>query len=120
MPTRTHIIAIVLMIAIPLAIFLFDSRWSAETYRCDGAKVFTLHPNFPDHATFGEVRLEGSIVQGSATAANFPDEQAPALPLDTPPEHRFRNPILASYTIQSKSRSTPRPALIANFTLPIG
>lgn len=80
MPTRTQIIAILVIIAIPLAIFLFDSRWNAETYRSDGAKVFTLHPNFPDHTTSGEVRLEGLIIRGSDTAANLPGTPAPALP----------------------------------------
>lgn len=80
MPTRVHIIAILLIIAVPLALMLFDSRWNTQTYRCDGARTFTLLPNFPGYTNAGEVTLEGQVIRGEATIAWFPGEDANAPP----------------------------------------
>ncbi len=68
------------LIAIPILAVLYDSRWNTQTYRCDGARTFTLLPNIPGYTTAGDVRLEGSVTRGSATIANFPGEAASAPP----------------------------------------
>ncbi|MFT3724613.1 MAG: hypothetical protein QM773_13640 [Hyphomonadaceae bacterium] len=91
---RISLAVLAALIAIPLLALLYDSRWNAETYRCDGARSVTLHPNIPGYAIAGEIRLEGSVTRGSATIIQFPGDEA----LAPPQRYTAGSSVSQSYT----------------------
>lgn len=72
MPIRTHVVAILVIIAVPLVFFLYDSRYSTITHTCDAKQTVTLSPNTPGNVHSAEIRLEGAVHQGSVTTEGFP------------------------------------------------
>lgn len=76
MPTRVHIIAILLIIAVPLALMLIESRYNTATHTCAAAQTFTLAANAPGNIHAGNIRLEGAVHQGSVTISGFPGDEA--------------------------------------------
>lgn len=73
MTIRARIVAILAIIAVPLAFFLFDSRLSTVSYACAAALAFTLSANIPGSLHSGEIRLEGAVHEGSVMIEGLPD-----------------------------------------------
>jgi hypothetical protein len=76
MPTRTHVIAILVIIGAPLTFFLFDSRYNTITYTCDTPRTFKLGPNFPGDIHGADLYLKGSVTSGSVAIAGMPSNRS--------------------------------------------
>lgn len=72
MPLRSSLLGILLIIAIPMAFFLYDSHYSTITHTCSAKQTVTLFPNTPGNVLRADIRLEGAVHQGNVTIEGFP------------------------------------------------
>lgn len=72
MPLRSILLGILLIVAIPMAFFLYDSHYGTITYDCGATRTFTLNANTPGNIHAADIRFEGSVHQGSVTVEGFP------------------------------------------------
>ncbi len=72
MPLHSIVLGILLIIAIPMVFFLYDSRYSTITYACDEKQTFTLNANTPGNIHAADIRFEGVVHQGSVTVEGIP------------------------------------------------
>ncbi len=75
MPLRSQIVAILVIVAVPLALMLYDSRYNSFTYRCDAPSKHRLAPNSPGgvHGAELELELEGLVTGGNVSITILPD-----------------------------------------------
>lgn len=73
MPLRSITLGILLIIAIPMIFFLYDSRYSTIIYTCGTKQTFTLAPNTPGNIHAVDIRLEGAVLHKSVVISGFPN-----------------------------------------------